>query len=318
MKKISIVIPVYNNAESVWETFDRINELHIEKLSLYALEVIFVDDGSRDQSWSKLKEIQETFPATVRVAKLSRNFGQVQAILAGYNLCKGDAIITISADLQDPISLMESLVESWSFGNEIVIAHRSTRSDDLAASLFSRIAYGIARRANPKIPAGGFDYLLMSRRAVEIMKTFSGRHRFFQGDVLWIGLTTAFLPYAREKRQHGSSEWSLSRKFKYFGDLLIDSSYFPIRAMSALGMLTAAAGVLYSIIIVGSWFANDTPFEGWAPLMIIVLMIGGALMTMLGIIGEYIWRMYDDIKMRPLFVYDEICQSELSGHHAEI
>jgi polyisoprenyl-phosphate glycosyltransferase len=236
---------------------------------------------------------------------LSRNFGQVSAILAGYRASRGDAVITISADLQDPVGLMGEMVRQWEQGHEIVIAHRGSRNDDLASTIFSKLAYGIARRSNPRIPSGGFDYLLMSRRAIDLLGTFKGRHRFFQGDVLWLGLPTVFIPYARRRREHGRSGWSFGKKFKYFTDLMLDSSYLPIRMMSSIGFITACAGILYSAVIVGAWFLKRTPFPGWAPLMITLLLIGGLIMMMLGIIGEYLWRIYDDVKERPLFVVQQ-------------
>lgn len=306
MKKISVVIPVFNNRETVGETLQRIINLHENKLETFALEVVFIDDGSSDGSWDELLRIQSLKPRIVSLAKLSRNFGQVYAILAGYELSTGDAVITISADLQDPISLIDEMVAKWNEGNEVVIAHRAARNDDVSASLFSKIAYGIARKANPNIPPGGFDYLLMSRRVIDLLKCFEGRHRFFQGDVLWAGLPTAFIPYVRERRPYGKSGWTFSRKFKYFIDLLIDSSYLPVRAMSVLGISTAFAGFVYAGVIVLSWFMRGTPFQGWAPLMIITLVIGGAIMTMLGVIGEYMWRLYDDIKKRPLYVFHQV------------
>ena len=304
-KKISVVVPVYCNEETLRETCQRIIEVRNQKFHFLKLEIIFVDDGSSDGSWQELTNLREEYPNQVSLIKLSRNFGQVSAILAGYATAKGDAIITISADLQDPVSIMAQMVDHWAKGQEIVIANREARNDDIYSTLGSNIAYSLARKANPRIPEGGFDYLLMSKRAIEVLKSFKGRHRFFQGDVLWIGLPTTFIPYTRERRQHGKSRWTFRKKFKYSIDLILDSSYFPIRMMSAFGFFTASCGLLYTIIIVISWFQGDTPFKGWAPLMIIILIIGGLIMMMLGVIGEYLWRIYDDIKSRPLYIIEK-------------
>lgn len=278
--------------------------MHDRRFPQHDLEIIFVDDGSDDQSWSVLADIQNQDPAHVVVLKLSRNFGQLYAIIAGYEAARGDAVIMISADLQDPIELMGDLVTHWGGGKEVVIACRESRDDDVAATLFSRIAYGVARIGNPTVPSGGFDYLLMSRRAIRIFLSNKSRHRFFQGDVLWMGLPTVFIPYRREKRLIGKSGWTLKKKYKYFIDLVLDSSYLPIRVMSALGVLTTASGFFYSLLIVISWWRNGTPFVGWAPIMIAILLVGGVTMTMLGVIGEYVWRMYDDVKQRPLYVVE--------------
>lgn len=303
-KIISIVIPVYKNCESLNETSSRILEIWQKSFSKFSIEMVFVDDGSPDNSWEELLKIKKTHSENVSLVKLSRNFGQVSAILAGYATSKGDAVVTISADLQDPIEIIATMISHWEQGSEIVIAHRDSRNDDTASTLFSRIAYGVARRANPRIPPGGFDYLLLSRRATDLMKSFSGRHRFFQGDVLWLGLPTIFIPYARERRPHGKSGWTFSKKFKYFTDLILDSSYLPIRLMSSLGFFTASTGLIYAVAIIIAWFRNATPFTGWAPIMITLLILGGLIMMMLGVIGEYIWRIYDDVKEKPLYIIE--------------
>lgn len=304
-RRVSIVVPVYNNRETVGDTCSRILEYINSRFPHLGVEIVFVDDGSKDGSWDELNRIRDINPEQVSLLKLSRNFGQVCAILAGYEAATGDAIITISADLQDPVPVMGDMLLSWESGQEIVIAHRESRNDDMAATLFSKIAYGFARRANPSIPSGGFDYLLLSRRAADLLCSFNGRHRFFQGDVLWLGLPTSFIPYERQRRLHGKSTWTFKKKFKYFTDLILDSSYFPIRLMSSFGFITASAGLIYSFVIIESWLRDQTPFQGWAALMITILIVGGLIMMMLGVIGEYLWRIYDDIKRRPLFVIEK-------------
>jgi len=303
-KRVSVVVPVYQNCETVGETCLRVLKVREQSFPHLDVEIVFVDDGSQDGSWEELERVRAENPDHVGLVKLSRNFGQVSAILAGYEAAQGDAVITLSADLQDPVGIMAQMVSQWETGQEIVIAHRESRDDDAAATVFSRIAYGVARRANPRIPVGGFDYLLLSRRAAELLCSFNGRHRFFQGDVLWLGLPTTFIPYARERRNHGKSGWTFSKKFKYFTDLILDSSYLPIRLMSSFGFLTASAGLIYAVVIVGAWFQGQTPFAGWAPIMVTLLILGGLIMIMLGIIGEYLWRIYDDVKERPLYIVE--------------
>ena len=309
-KIVSVVVPVFRNQETIEETCLQIFDVYQKNFSQYSLEIVLVDDGSNDDSYNKLLSIYGRFSERIVVVKLSRNFGQLFAILAGYGIAKGDAIITISADLQDPVSLMAGMVSCWEQGNEIVVAYRQGREDDITARLFSKIDYSVARKANPNMPIGGFDYLLLSRKAVDLLKVFHGRHRFFQGDVLWLGLKTVFIPYLRKKRNFGKSGWSFSKKIKYFIDLVLDSSYLPIRMMSAIGVITALTGCIYAVAIVYSWLISKTPFQGWAPLMIIVLLIGGMIMTMLGVIGEYLWRIYDDVRERPMYVIEKITCNE--------
>lgn len=309
-KLISVVIPVFQNRETLAETCAQVLFVREENFPHLELEIIFVDDGSKDGSWDELLRVQSENQKYVNLVKLSRNFGQVSAILAGYEAARGEAVITLSADLQDPVRIMAQMISHWEKGQEIVIAHRESREDGVMATLFSRVAYGFARKGNALIPAGGFDYLLLSHRAVKLLCSFNSSHRFFQGDVLSIGLPTTFIPYARECRKYGKSGWSFSKKFKYLIDLILDSSYLPIRLMSSMGFLTASVGSAYALLIIYSWCRHQTPFSGWAPIMIILLVVSGLIMMMLGIIGEYIWRIYDDIKQKPLYVVEKKLQTK--------
>ncbi|MEK7412346.1 MAG: glycosyltransferase family 2 protein [Planctomycetota bacterium] len=306
MSLISIVIPVYKNRETLAEACRQIREVHTHSFPQHQIEIIFIDDGSPDGSWTELERIRAEYPTCVNLVKLSRNFGQLSAMLAGYDTARGDAVIYISADLQDPVNLMADMVAHWEKGNELVIAFRERREDSQVAQLFSRIAYTFADNSNRRMPKGGFDYLLMGRKSVDLMKTFKGQHRFFQGDVLWMGFPTAFLPYVRRKRLHGKSGYTFMKKVKSFLDLMLDSSFLPIRMMSALGFLTASAGMLYALsIVIAYFFRGQMPFAGWAPIMIAILVIGGLIMMMLGVIGEYLWRIYDDIKGKPMYVIEK-------------
>jgi dolichol-phosphate mannosyltransferase len=152
------------------------------------------------------------------------------------------------------------------------------------------------------MPKGGFDFILIDRKALNILNQIDERNRFFQGDILWLGFNVAFIPYNRLKRTIGKSQWTLSKKLKYFLDGLLNTSYIPIRLMSLLGICFSFFGFLYSLIIAYSRLINNTPFNGWAPIMILILIIGGLIMLMLGIIGEYVWRTYDETRKRPLYI----------------
>ena len=303
---ISVVVPVFNNEPSIDTTVSRIMVDVARALPGDTVELVLVDDGSADGSWRRIVAAKDAYPRNVVAVRLSRNFGQVAAVLAGFKTCSGNAAVMVSADLQDPLDLIPKMVELWKGGTEIVIAHRADRHDSALATVVSKVAYSVARAANPRMPKGGFDYLLLSRRALETLLSFRGRHRFFQGDVLWMGFTTSYIPYERMKRERGKSGWTLTKTLKYFIDLMLDSSYLPIRVMSAVGILFALAGVAYAAVIVYSWTAHRTPFEGWAPIMVLLLVIGGATMLMLGILGEYLWRLYDDVRDKPLYLTQEV------------
>jgi dolichol-phosphate mannosyltransferase len=301
VRKLSFVIPVYRNSGSLAESFRRIESLVSTALKGHSFEVIFVDDGSDDGSLAELIEISNRDPRA-RVLALSRNFGQVAAIVAGLRETTGDAAIILSADLQEPVEKISEMVDDWGKGAEVVICYRQSREDSLGATLSSRIFYGLIHLASPSMPTTGFDFFLLGRPALNVINRLKERNRFFQGDVLWLGFPTKMLPYNRQKREIGVSQWTTSRKIKYFLDGLLSTSYWPIRAMSILGVLTFAVGVLYSVVIVFAWLAQRTPFTGWAPIMIVILLLGGLNMLMLGVLGEYVWRIFDEIRARPSYI----------------
>jgi dolichol-phosphate mannosyltransferase len=304
MALVSYVIPVYNNAGSIELTWQAISNLFRDRLTQHDYEVIFVNDGSRDQSLAEMRSVAAR-DAKVRSISFTRNFGQLSAILAGYAHAAGEAVINMSADLQDPVELTADMIQHWVDGSEVVIAHRSERDDSMAANLFSYIAYGLLRMSNPNMPRGGFDFTLMGRDALNLFLTLRGRNRFFQGDVLWAGFATTFIPYARRRREIGKSQYNFSKKLKLFWDFIIDGTYFPIRLMSLCGLGVAVLGGIYAAIIVVARMVASTPFPGWAPIMIVMLLVGGMNMLMLGVIGEYIWRILDEIKAKPMYVIDE-------------
>jgi dolichol-phosphate mannosyltransferase len=299
--KISFVVAVYHNEGAISKTHDKIQSVFANELTEYDYEIIFVDDGSKDGSLREILNLKEQNPR-VKAITFTRNFGQMAAMLAGFREATGDAIINISADLQDPVELIPQMVDKWRGGSEIVICYRTDRSDNLLAKLFSRLAYGVLRISLPQIPPGGFDFVLMDRKVMDEFNAIDVRHRFFQGDLLWTGYRTSFIPYGRLKRTIGKSQYNFGKKLKNFLDAILDASYLPIRLISLVGLITSALGVLYSVTIVISWLRGETPFTGWAPIMIVILMVGGLIMVMLGVIGEYVWRINEEVRKRPNYV----------------
>jgi hypothetical protein len=194
------------------------------------------------------------------------------------------------------------MVQRWKEGAEIVICYRTNRSDTFAAKLFSYLAYGALRLSIPQIPQGGFDFVLIDRKALDEFNAIDVRNRFFQGDLLWMGYRTSFIPYVRLKRLIGKSQYNFGKKLKNFLDGLLDASFLPIRFISLVGIITSMIGVIYSLTIVYSWLSGGTPFSGWAPIMIAIMVVGGLIMVMLGVIGEYIWRIYDEVRKKPNFI----------------
>jgi dolichol-phosphate mannosyltransferase len=305
MKRISFVIPVYRNERAVTLTYQQIRQVLVSDLSRYGYEIVFVDDGSDDGSLPELLKIRDA-DENVRVVSFTRNFGQMAAILAGFKHATGDLVIQLSADLQDPIALVPQMVAEYERGSEVVACHREHREDGVSRRLTSRVLYGILRLSFPEIPSGGFDYILLDRKVVDAFNGVEVRNRFFQGDILWFGYKTTFIPYTRMKREIGRSQYTVAKRLKNSLDAILDSSYLPIRFISLVGVLTAFAGFLYAVDIVYGRLRHDIPFTGWAPIMILILVIGGVLMLMLGIIGEYVWRIYDEVRGKPNYVVRKV------------
>lgn len=300
-RTISFVVAVYRNAGAISKTYATIRDVFARSLPGYDFEFVFVDDGSDDGSLDEILALRSG-DARVKAISFTRNFGQMAAMLAGLAHASGSAVINISADLQDPADLIPQMVGHWAEGSEIVVCYRTDRSDTLSAKVFSKLAYGALRMSIPQIPPGGFDFVLMDRVVLDEFNSIDVRNRFFQGDLLWTGYRTHFIPYVRLKRTIGKSQYNIAKKLKNFLDAFLDASYLPIRFISLAGVVTAALGVLYSVTIVASWMMHATPFSGWAPLMIVVLIVGGLIMVMLGIIGEYVWRIYDEVRKKPNYI----------------
>ena len=298
---ISFVVAVYHNEGAISKTHENIRSVFSNELAHHEYEIVFVDDGSKDGSLQEILSLREQ-DHRVKAITFTRNFGQMAAMLAGFKEATGDAIINISADLQDPVELIPQMLEKWQGGAETVICYRTDRSDTLLAKLFSRLAYGVLRISLPEIPPGGFDFVLMDRKVMDAFNAVDVRHRFFQGDLLWTGYRTSFIPYVRLKRAIGKSQYNFGKKLKNFLDAVLDASYLPIRFISLVGVITSALGVLYSVSIVFSWLRGETPFSGWAPIMIAILLVGGLIMVMLGVIGEYVWRINEEVRKRPNYV----------------
>ena len=302
-KTISFVIPVYRNEGSILPTFNKIKELFLETKLKY--QFIFINDGSDDNSLNELQSVFLSDKANVKVISFSRNFGQVSAVIAGFKEVSGDAVIMMSADLQEPIELIGQMIQKWETGSEIVICNRIDREDNYVANITSSFFYKLMKSVNPKMPRGGFDFLLLDRKALDVFNSLDERNRFIQGDILWLGFALTFIPYKRLKRSIGKSQWTLKKKIKYFIDGFLTTSYTPIRIMSLMGLITAFGGFLYALVILYYKLFKDVPFDGWAPIMILILIIGGLIMLMLGIIGEYIWRTYDETRKRPIYIIKE-------------
>ena len=305
---VSVVSPVFNNAGTIKQLVQRIVGTRDSGFPEAALEIILVDDGSSDGSLGEMRDVlSSSAPSTsLKVLRLSRNFGQVSAIVAGLSICSGDAAIVISADLQDPPELMSKMVEGWRNGAEVVIAAREAREDGAVSSLFSRMSYAVARRPYREMPRGGFDYFLLSRRATAQFVAKPGRKRFLQGEIFELGFQRLILNYVREKRKVGKSQWRFWKRFEYFVDLVLASTSSPIRAATFVGFLGVIASIVYAVVVTVARLTGAVPIDGWTPLILITLFFGGITVFLLGLVGEYIWRIYDEVSGKRQFLVESI------------
>ncbi len=307
---ISFIIPIYQNEDTITTTFNKIHHIFSNRLPEFEFECIFINDGSSDGSWAEIIQLSLK-DSRVKAISFSRNFGQVAAMIAGSKQAKGAAAIFISADLQDPMELIVEMIRHWFTGkSEIVICYRTDREDSFPVRLTSALFYSFIKLSNPQMPKGGFDFVLLDRKALDVFGSFDERNRFIQGDILWMGFNIKFIPYKRLERVSGKSQWSFGKKLKYFMDGSINTSYMPIRFMSLLGIFSAILGFVYAFVVAYARYINKVPFKGYAPIVILQLIIGGLIMIMLGIIGEYLWRVYDETRGRPTYITKETINLE--------
>jgi glycosyltransferase involved in cell wall biosynthesis len=304
MPKLSILVPVYYNEKNLPTTIPALQAV-LDTLPGMEGELVFVDDGSGDGSFGVLSSYAAQDPR-IKVVRLCRNFGAYMALLAGLNHATGDAIAIIMADLQDPPELIPEMVSKWKEGSKLVLAERTDREDAFIDRLFANAFWGFIRRFGIKtIPPGGFDFVLFDRCIADILRTMREKNSHFMLQTVWTGFPPAVIPYTRRKRTVGKSRWTFSKKLKLFIDSSIAFSFIPIRVMSLAGAITALAGFAWALYVLVSWARFGISVQGYASLMMTLLVIGGLQMLMMGIIGEYIWRTFDETRRRPAYIVAE-------------
>lgn len=301
---ISVIIPMHNESAALGELFSRLCAVLKNITENY--EIICIDDGSVDDTLSRLREINSTNPR-IRSLSLSRNFGKEAALTAGIDASRGDAVIPFDADLQDPPELITQMVEKWREGFKVVLAVRNSRPGD---SAFKRITAGafywlINRVATIKIPPNVGDFRLMDREVIEAVKKFTEHTRFMKGLFAWVGYKTAEIRYDRPARSQGSSSWNYRRLWGFALDGIFSFTTVPLRIWTYLGAIISLSAFIYAfyLIIRTLIFGGDVP--GYPSLMVTILFIGGVQLMSLGILGEYIGRIYREVKHRPLYLVKE-------------
>lgn len=301
---LSIIVPIYNEEEGIPALYERLHSVCTGFGVTY--ELLFVNDGSRDRSLTLLKELQAADPQ-VRVLSFSRNFGHQVAITAGMDHAQGEAVVVIDADLQDPPELIGQMLEKWREGYDVVYAVREKREGDTlfkraTAALFYRL---LRKITNVDIPLDTGDFRLMSRRSIEAMKLFSERNRFVRGLVSWIGFKQTGITFVRAERYAGETKYPLKKMLRFAIDGIVSFSFVPLQLATFFGFVASALSFLGILWVVYMRLFTQETITGWASMMVIVMFLGGVQLLTLGIIGEYIGRMYDEIKRRPLYLIEE-------------
>ena len=303
---VSVIVPCYNEEQVIRETHARLVSVLGQLLPL-KFEIIYVDDGSRDRTPSILGELQAT-DERVRVILLSRNFGHQIAVTAGLEHAAGDAVTLIDADLQDPPEVILEMVERWREGYQVAYGLRTERSGETGfkiwtAKLFYRL---INRMSETKMPLDTGDFRLMDRQVVDALLLMPERDRFLRGMVSWVGFRQVAVPYQRAPRHAGTSKYPLWKMIRFATDGIISFSFIPLRIAVWIGfmaLLLAIIGIVITILL--HFFHDELLVRGWASLFVVVLFMGGVQLVSLGIFGEYLGRIYTEVKRRPLYVVQE-------------
>jgi dolichol-phosphate mannosyltransferase len=306
--RLSILTPFLNEEKNLPLFKERLGAV-LRQLGV-DYEIILIDDHSTDNSRVIAKEWVIEDP-DVHYVRLSRNCGSHAACSAGLARCTGDCVVLLAADLQDPPETIPALLEKWLEGYDVVWATRSSR---LGESWFTRATsaayYWLMRRLALKdTPPGGADFLLMGRKVIDAYNAIPEKNTSFLAMILWMGFRQTSIPYVKQPRHAGRSKWNLSKKLKLFVDSIVSFSYAPIRLMSFVGACVSMLGFLYAGLVVFNAFSGE-PIQGWSSLMVVVLILGGFQLLMLGVLGEYLWRTFDEARGRPRYLIEETLSNE--------
>jgi len=303
---ITVVVPVYNESAVIDAFYERASTT-LSGLEGLEYELVFVDDGSSDDSYERLSGLAREDPR-VRVIKFSRNFGHQVAITAGVDRAAGDCVVVIDSDLQDPPEVIADMVEKWRAGYDVVYGERSQRDGEgylklLTASVFYR---ALGRIAGISIPPDVGDFRLMSRRAVNELRRLREKDRFVRGLVSWIGFRQTGVTYHRDARYAGETKYPYRKMIKFALDGLTSFSTVPLKVATWLGYLASFLAFAYlASVFVQKWILGNT-VQGWATTMVAMLFLGGVQLICLGIIGEYVGRIFNETKLRPMYIIEEI------------
>jgi len=299
--RYTIIVPVYNEEAVIQESYRRLTRVMESTGEPY--ELLFINDGSEDRTAELIEGFAEK-DECVELLDFSRNFGHQIAITAGMDYARGDAIVIIDADLQDPPELIPKMIEKWQEGYEVVYAKRSQRKGETlfkkwTAALFYRL---IGAMAEVKIPLDTGDFRLMDRKVCDAMQSIREKNRFVRGLVSWVGFRQTAIEYVREERYAGETKYSLKKMLRFSMDGITSFSYKPLKMATYLGFLVSSVSFVYLIVSLGQKIFTASTVAGWSALIACLMLLNGVILIFIGILGEYIGRIYDETKNRPLYV----------------
>ncbi len=304
-KLLSIVVPVYNEQEVIDETYRRLSAVF--KDYFMDVEYIFINDGSKDNTYFKLKDIASG-NKEVRVINFARNFGHQIAITAGMDYAMGDAVVIIDADLQDPPEIILQMVDKWEEGYQVVYGKRLQREGEtffkkVTAKTFYRF---LDSMTDVKLPVDVGDFRLIDRKVCDAMKCLPERSRYVRGLVSWVGFKQTSVEYHREKRFAGETKYPLKKMLKLAGDGIFSFSYKPLKLATFVGMLVSVLSFIYLVVVLVQKFIKNDVVSGWASSIAVTLFLNGVMLIVIGIMGEYVGRIYEEVKARPLYIVGEL------------
>jgi polyisoprenyl-phosphate glycosyltransferase len=307
---LSVVAPVFNEEELVEAFVHRA----CAAVSTLPFELVLVNDGSTDRTAALLNGIAEADPR-VRVVHLSRNFGHQAALTAGLEHAIGDVVVMIDADLQDPPELIETMLAEWRGGSDVVYAVRAAREGETAfklatASWFYRL---FDKLTQVDLEPNSGDFRLLDRRALDALLSMTERSRFLRGMTVWVGFTQSAVQYEREARHAGETKYTLRKMLRFSLDAIASFSHLPLQLATYLGMLSAGVAFIAIPVVIGLRIAGSY-LPGFSSITIAILLLGGTQLIALGVIGEYVGRVYDEVKHRPLYIVSEERNRPLDGH----
>jgi len=305
----TIIAPIYNEVENIPLLYARISE--VMEQTGESWEFVMVDDGSSDGSTEKILNLQSK-DEKVKSVILSRNFGHQIAVTAGLDTSKGEAVIIIDADLQDPPEVILDLIKKWKEGYEVVYAVRSKREGESWFKLFTASAFYrvIQRITDVNIPSNTGDFRLLDQKVVQVMNGMREKHRFLRGMSVWVGFKQTGVEYEREERFAGETKYPLKKMIRLASDAITGFSYFPLQLAMYLGFIAAGISILAIPVVIVLRVTGSQAFFGQATTLIAVLFLGGVQLISLGLLGEYVGRLYDEAKDRPLYVVREDLEVE--------